>query len=200
MFRRQLGMMKSTLADTKDAANAARKNADATERLVERASDTAKKELRAYVGVREQRIQELGNNQYQAFILIENSGKTPAYELKFTWNWALGGRSGPSGGFTLPKPIGSMPFAPSGQRPIRQGLWTLTQDDIPRIATDGSHDIYVWGRIEYKDIYGDDRHVSFRFVTREITREQTMDRNGRLLGTRITGWALQPTPEGNDAS
>ncbi len=160
------------------------------------AREKGRLELRAYIGLREYVIRLIPQNVFQIQITIENTGKTNAKDVRIYFDYTI-----EDSGFTGPFPIGtmggSMPLSPNGQRHFRTVIQRLTPQDIPRIASD--REIFVWGCIEFLDIYNKRQHVKFRLNTRETILGVGVDGTGREVG-RIGGWALQPTQDGNDAS
>ena len=170
----------------------------ATGALVMGADETAKKELRAYIAIKEIFIRRLdvesADPMYQAVVRFENSGRTSAKQ----WRWSLDVGVGdsdmlPDRGFTIPQLTAPMPLAPNAQWESRQVFWKdhgneISPEDARRMTT--KRFAFVWGRAEYLDIFDKPQWVDFRFVTREV----------RSDGRGIAGWALQPTAEGNDAS
>lgn len=156
-----------------------------------------RKELRAYVGIKDQGIRFLAIGRFQAFITVDNSGRTPAHELRISLHVGIGNDDAPDGGFMESAPVGRMPLGPNAERFVRQVLWDLQQEDVGRIAVVG-HDrcAFVWGRIDYRDIFGARHQLRYRFITREVIQEVSVDEQGRQRA-RTVGWALQPTEEGN---
>jgi hypothetical protein len=158
---------------------------------------TSRLELRAYVGFKEHVIRLIPNGMFQIQMLIENSGKTTARDVRLFMNYTVQD-SGHAGPFPIEELRSPVPMAPNAQRSWRALIRReLPPNDVPRIAHD--REIFVWGRIGYLDIYGERHHTDFRFNTRETITESGADAQG-VIRTRIAGWALQPTEEGNDAS
>jgi hypothetical protein len=165
------------------------------------AREKGRLELRAYLGIKEQFIRRIPNGQFQVVLTIQNSGKTPARNVRLTFEVETGDDHAPEGGFILADTRGQRPLAPNAEWVVRQVIWELRAEDIDLIARIGTNRvIYVWGRIEYQDIYGGAQHVNFRFVTREVSQENVIDGNGIVVAIRTGGWPLQPTDEGNNAS
>ena len=166
------------------------------------AREKGRKELRAYLGIKEAKIHRLPNGQFQAVIVVENSGRTPAREVRRSLNVGWGPRTGPEQGPDFPIGIltGQMQLAPTGQWETRQILWNLPEKDIERIALHPTDRFaFVWGRVEYLDIYDELQHVNFRFITLELVTAVARFPDGRTVPVLI-GWALHPTEQGNDAS
>lgn len=162
--------------------------------------DTARRELRAYIGVKSQAIRLLLTGRYQAVVTISNSGQTPAHKVRRSLDVGVGNTA--DFYFAKPQLSGQMPMAPNAEWELRQVLWDLAEDDerIGRIAVaDSELRAFAWGRIEYVDIYGRPCSTTFRFETREVAMEFITTTDGRRL-QRVSGWALSPTEEGNEAT
>ncbi len=165
-----------------------------TGNLVKGAEDTAKKQLRAYIGIQDQIIRRVPDGRYQAVITIVNSGRTPAHNVRRILK--VGVFDAEHTDFDTSGLIGQMPMAPNSQYVMRKIVDELKPDDIPKINNpeSGIH-VFMWGRIEYKDIYKVQQHVNFRFISREVI---TAYSNEGLASSG--GWALQPTENGNEAT
>jgi hypothetical protein len=162
------------------------------------ARETAKLELRAYIGFRELVIRVLPNGRFQIQAVIENSGRTPANDVRFFWDYNVHA-SGYNGPFPVSEAATSAPLMPTAQRSIRAVISRdrLRTEDHHRIAQD--LEIFVWGKIKFRDIYRIEQTVDFRFHTREVITTTVVDESGTPQ-TSLAGWALQPTREGNEAS
>ena len=88
LFIWQLGLIRKGLADTKEAADAARDTAKATTDFVILARETAERQLRAYVFVDYARATLIRAKQKSfAEIVVRNFGKTPAYKGTFKFEF-----------------------------------------------------------------------------------------------------------------
>ncbi|MGE0873214.1 MAG: hypothetical protein AB7O31_00935 [Burkholderiales bacterium] len=182
------------------SADAAKESAEGTMSSVRAIEGTSALELRAYLGLREHVIQKLNTNSYQIQLHLRNTGHTPARKVRAGFDWSIGGSDGPPEGFPAPALHGSYPLGPGMERPLRRVMRNFTEAQADMAGnTPPTGDIFVWGRIEYEDIYDTPQHLSFRFVTRETTTEVVKNEEGRFAIVR-TGWALQATEEGNEAS
>ena len=91
LFIWQLRLIRESLADTKTAAEAANKSADAAEHTVSTMKDTAERQLRAYVSVDSAEIIDLvAGFTPAARLIVKNSGQTPAYNLTGIGGIAIG--------------------------------------------------------------------------------------------------------------
>jgi hypothetical protein len=160
------------------SANAASRSAKATER-----------HLRAYVFVHSASITFDRGTIPQAEVRIANFGQTPAHDVRMwihLWieEWPLK--------ITLPTPTQNFPMASSvlsqGTEPVtmRTGRkMPIPKDQLPLIGTPKGT-IYVYGRIEYVDVFGERRWTNYRLI---------YGGSEGVLGDR-----LQPDIEGNDAN
>ena len=165
----------------------------AGERQLTHLKDSAERQLGAYVGVSEGKIisHDMGNT-FVAEISIKNSGQTPAYKVTHSISTELRDR--------LQRP--KEPFAESPKLPQEWVLmpgfsWML----VKNIAVGGpsgagaiskQKDIFVWGRVDYEDVFDKPQWLSFRFVTSERAIRQ---HDGTVM--RTIGWELDPCGEGN---
>jgi hypothetical protein len=178
-----------------------RRQLELTEQTIRDGNEAAKRQMRAYLVVHEAVIRLLPTGLMQAVVVLKNTGKSPAHMVRRALLVGFGSGSGKiqnldtAGGFYDGFPIerthGQMPLAPDGLWEIRQVLWLLNANVWGTIATNSNQDVYVWGRAEYMDIYGEPQVLNYRFKTAELI----MGGNGF-----IAGWALHPTEDGNDAS
>ncbi len=138
----------------------------ATRKLVIDAKETSKRQLRAYISVTATgRIPNSVNPTLPAFqIKIKNTGQTPAYGVK-SWR-GIGIHEFPL--VTELQPMGSVTNADTvvGSRcdsvlPVRRT--TPFAPEQVKGVTDGTHALYIFGRIEYKDAFGDTRFTDFCF-------------------------------------
>lgn len=201
MFRRQLGIMEGTVVDTSRAATSAERMAIATKAMADQAADRAKRELRPYISIKDKGIRLLTpQGIFQAFVIFTNGGRTPAKDVRVFLDHDLqdSGYQGPFAEQQRPAGTG-FPLGPDREHSVRAVMPEVAREDPNRIARD--REIFVWGRIDYTDIYGDSHWATFRFHTREAIHEVSYRHEvAQVIERRITGWALQPTPDGNDES
>jgi hypothetical protein len=164
----------------------------ATRELVTGADNTAKRQLRAYISVKEDdhepiRDVSLPDNPSAHFldihILIKNVGQTPAFKLT-QWTKVHTGK------FITQLPSFDAEPSPGVYMPPGMEMACVTRIDTPwtrqmiEMDTGDGMCLHVWGEIHYLDSFDTPRFVKFRFVKRHGD----------------TGKALECYPEGNDAN
>ena len=129
----------------------------ATRRLVLGAEKTAERQLRAYISViATGKIPNSMNPRLPAYqIKIKNTGQTPAYGMK-SWR-GIGIHELPL--VTELKPMGNVTDADpvlgsqcEAVLPIRR-VTPFSSEQIASVKV-GTHAIYIFGRVEYKDAFG----------------------------------------------
>jgi hypothetical protein len=166
----QLDEMKSTGKQTdiiietnKKLAEATQQSADAASDSVKLTKETAESQLRAYVFADALEIRKFGTNEpLEGWLFLKNSGATPAYglergaKLMYTRfpatefdeiEW-----SGTEGHLA---PHGEVFFGPI---PLPRALTAVETSNV--IA--GTHAIYLFGKIRYRDAFGHQRSIEFR--------------------------------------
>lgn len=168
--------------------------------------DTARKELRAYLGIPDPIVDRLGigfGNHFQARVTVTNTGRTPAKDVHKWMKCKLVDKGDmivfDQSEFDPPK----RPIAPDSHWHLREDFTKWTDDEIAAI-TRYEKILYVWGQINYKDIYNDPHTTEFRFRTyaRRFGDVESInpmpDGSSRKIVERVTiGWTLEPEPEGN---
>lgn len=141
----------------------------ATYRLVAGADLTAERQLRAYVFVSLADGEKLfldENGCLSAPLIIKNYGQTPAYNLKCSV--FIGPCKLPLAEILDPPNYtgGSVGCLPHNQahRQYPTVLRPLTETEIEGI-TSGKYGMFVWGYLEYKDIFKSVQNVQFRMVS-----------------------------------
>jgi len=215
LFWWQLRLIRSSLADTKSAAEAAKKSAEIAERTVITMKDTAERQLRAHVFVEMGYIGNVADPlpTYTGVpspnpaainfptvgpivnLRIKNFGQTPAYEV-IHWTFIPIIREYPLNPQTpLPKrqrvpgaPITKMTLGPGGIiiKNIRMNA-QLTAQEIDDLRN-GSKAIYIWGIIVYKDVFKKWHRTRYRMM-------HVVHGGAIGLSTDLTGYG-----EGNDAT
>ena len=160
----------------------------ATDNLVKGSDDTAKRELRAYVGT-----EHIGvlDNPVRGGIVVKNFGRTIATEVEVRI----------AGAFANTQPIAN--FSLGGRKckaihmPSEVTQWNepvAIQGNDRALLNSGTGSVYVWGRIDYKDVFGEPHWTTFRFMTE--------GRPGPLDDPYFSGhgWKVQTCHEGNDAN
>jgi len=148
-------------------------------------SDTAQRQLRAYIGVSESGLKLQPENIPEGQVYIKNFGQTPAYNVRQWIAIALLPHPLPT---NLPEPpegfLTSTSLIPSGGHhinvvPVKQPI----PADILALLATPELALYVYGRVVYEDIFGKERHTQYRLIYggREGIRKKTTS-NGILMG------------------
>ncbi len=128
------------------------------------ARDTARRQLRAYVGVEDPSFGE----KFPSFVNIpvENGGQTPAYGLNAHLNrkWVPAGQGIPKG-FDYPDlgagtGISSVAYLNPGQRRIF--TFPIENTELES-AQKGEIDLFIYGHVDYVDIYKAQRSSVFSY-------------------------------------
>jgi len=164
----------------------------ATKRLVEGAQDTARRQLRAYVSISNAEITGVEDGCTQARLGIKNSGQTPAYDLTILGGMTIREAAVAGQNVNLWPEDGDVPFGKttlgSGQE-LRHFIDGPALTPQQRAAVQsGTHGIFLYGEILYKDLFSRDRD--------RFTRYRLMQ--GGEAGVREN--ALVACKEGNEAS
>ncbi len=138
----------------------------ATRDVVLDGRDTAERQLRAYVFVSDTNYDSTGvtfPNVVAYMPTMKNSGQTPAYDVVFRTQIAFCPKD------KLPplEPLGdNVSYAPLAPGAVLKSPQPPMQIDLGRLALiqAGTHAVYLYGRIEYRDIFGTLRHTTFRYV------------------------------------
>lgn len=183
VFIWQLRMMRSSLKDAEDAANAAKESATAAKESVETARDTAKKQLRAYLGVSGITI-EISNPESPTShadgifwdftrLAIRNAGQTPARNVKVHVNWVWGNFSAViPAGFGYPDyndPGGEAAGGIESVAIVMPGdtyetLIGIGDNSPMKRAWKREYKMYFYGRVLYEDIYGESHRTTFCYA------------------------------------
>jgi hypothetical protein len=159
-----------------------------TRKMLDSTRDTARRQLRAYLGFPDAFIENLGAGRFQIQITVANSGRTRALHVTKWIKAALLDRSE------------NCPFEEQKFDRIQHALaprsrWRLREDcdwsdDLAAAIQRSDKIVHVWGQVRYTDIYGEPHLSNFRF------RSQA----ARYTNGTIAGWTLEPHEEGNDLS
>lgn len=165
LFLWQLRLIRESLADTKKAADAANKSADAAERTVNTMKDTAIRQLRAYVSVSVAEIEDVITGFIpRAHLAVKNFGQTPAYDLigiggmamGVSWETLTPPSSEPIEVTKTSLAAGAITIQViSGKRPLRPGE--------REALLDGSKTLWVYGEMRYRDTFDIERITEYRF-------------------------------------
>jgi hypothetical protein len=161
------------------------------------ASDTAERQLRAYVCVDSALLKFPQPDVPEAQIHFKNCGQTPAYDVRgwiHTW-------------------FDECPLKvvlPSAPADLRKGTETLApgrhsifvapkKPPLPpqflQILGTPKFTLYVYGEVRYKDIFGMERSTKYRLIHGGAEGVRSVrDKQG------VETWLLKPDAEGNDAT
>lgn len=164
LFIWQLRLIRESLVDTKTAAEAANKSADAAEHTVSTMKDTAERQLRAYVSVDSAEIIDLAAGLTPAArLIVKNSGQTPAYNLTGIGGIAIG-----ESFEKLPPPTGSTAMSKSSLSAgaiadqLHQAPQPLTSEAMAALIA-GTVILWVYGELHYRDTFDVIRFTKYRF-------------------------------------
>jgi hypothetical protein len=168
------------------AANIAKRSADIAEKTVQTMQDTAQRELRAYVFVTDLSF-DFESTEPVAVVRFENRGKTPAYDCVHTYMTEF--REYPLLS-PLPEPVnrfvGRGSLAPGdGRTSYNRAVRAFTHEENNTLRS-GTRAIYVYGHIQYKDVFGHER----------VTKHRGMQ--GGVAGVRDRQMVV--AEEGNEAT
>jgi hypothetical protein len=136
------------------------------------AQNTAMRQLRAYVLVKEATFvepPEVGR-PWEVNLTLENYGQTPAYDATVRLSRELEPAKPSDAVLTLGadvKPLGQLPIPPRNPQIIRNTCaeWhseLIRWNDIAR----NKREAYIWGRVDYSDIDGNPCFTRFQMVNR----------------------------------
>ncbi len=159
--------------------------------------NSAKKQLRAYVGVSESGLKLDPPNIPEGQVNIKNYGQTPAYKVR---HWiGIGVLPHPLVS-KLPEPPGGLQLSisilsPGGHHTLVVPVKTpIRASDLSSLYTP-EHTLYVYGHIVYEDIFGEEWSTDYRFFCGGSDGLRTKkDSRGVLMGL------MQADSKGNNAS
>lgn len=142
----------------------------ATRRLAIDTQRTDKRQLRAYVSVRGTEVH--GDAAQPRFTVeLVNCGQTPAHEMT-AWigsafrDFPLNGTLSP-----LESPSHKQSLGPSVPSLLRKALKRGFLPEEIQQMRDNTHALYIFGRCNYKDIFGEAHFTDFRFAYRDTIGE-----------------------------
>jgi hypothetical protein len=166
LFWRQLDIMDDSLVDSKTAAIAAKDAAEATKESVALTRQTAERQLRAYVFV--EKIDPPKRDAPRVFfnVAYKNSGQTPAYDVVVRANTAFGPAQlkSPLVDPAKPRPTASRFILPPGSTHYMQVVPLNLRPEQIAACDAGTHSIYIFGTIRYRDAFKKDRWTNFRYA------------------------------------
>jgi hypothetical protein len=168
------------------------------------ARDTARRELRAYLTIPKIDVHVVKGNLVQTLLVIENAGRTPAFDFS-GWTCLYVGAirlmnglantpttlpaAGPAQASSAPTIIGpgsakdlrNMSFCGHSGAPTAQ----LTSSELTRLK-DGVAAIYLYGRWTYRDAFGADRYIAYHVINNDFmgltTNGSTIDMKDGFQG------------------
>jgi hypothetical protein len=163
----EAGLLLITIVFTAWAAIAASRAAGAADKAVEVTSNTARRQLRAYIAAKECVINWENERTIRAVVTLINTGQTPAYQVK-AW---LGIGDDPEG-----RPPQSVPH--TSKNDVGSGLTShiigrngpMSEDLWGRIRSRKTL-FYFWGEMTYRDVFDDEHITSFRFMLNPDPKE-----------------------------
>jgi len=173
LFWWQLRLIRASLVDAKIAAGAARDSADIAERTAASMEDTARRELRAYIGVTVYAPPKLVVGQRaELAIRIDNFGQTPARKT-ITWGAAriFPYPPVPNMDFSEITPTGDpeallscYPGSDGGIKDLVLTREPLTAEEGAAISVGTSERLYGYGTVYYEDVFKTTHHTEFCFI------------------------------------
>jgi hypothetical protein len=176
-----------TLCETRRAASAAIRAANAADKAIELQGATSHKELRAYISVSKAAVawSEDESILYRDIVVVvnfKNCGQTPARNVL---SWGTYASTAEPHKVVFGDRPDEMPVVSSGvQGPDQSGHIQFTvphiagEDDEIVSLTNGKKTLFVWGRIDYIDIFNKARWTMFRFV---MPREGVHETGGKFM-------------------
>lgn len=171
------------------AAFAAAAAARAAQQSVNFAENTGKRQLRAYLtidGARASCISTVTNIKPQ--VVIKNVGQTPAYSVRACVCIENAPRSDPPPITKLVPFISDAVIGPGSSIELGCAPIQLTVPEFEAVRS-GGNAIFVWGRVEYKDVFGQLHYLTYRDASLNFRSEP----NGPAW------FDLSPTEAGNEA-
>ncbi len=183
-----------TIFYARESAKAATNAAEAAEKAVTNAQAHAAQELRAYVSLESAHIEirdvpnNLTSKRLRVVLDIKNSGQTPAYDVTTSFVcevWDI-----PHIGATYREVEqrndrdGKSIVGPGATFEIRLNDLIIPYSDVSLIDG-GMKKIYIWGRVDYRDIFNEWRWVRTRLRSLELSKNV---------------WKVGPCQEGNEAN
>jgi hypothetical protein len=182
--------MKRSIAQTTRGADAAHRSADAAKEALALSNKTAERQLRAYVHIHDVRMSEMNSGfDPNIQIVLKNFGQTPAREITNTCN-VVAVATQPMESIFKPGNIYELADLAPGQQVFSQTTLPSNQWATwkPNIITK-TLSVYVFGRIDYVDAFGESRFSEYRLRlpidTRGIIDESSLVMDNRA-GNRTT--------------
>ncbi len=188
---------KDLAAKTALAATAASNGVSEARKAYTLAEKNAKRQLRAYICLESAEV-TLPNGQPLALVNFKNFGETPAYEVH-GWIAVEAGPHPLQGSLPIPTDKMVKPKTTVGPKsgfgyPGRRKTHLFTGAEIATISGKSAA-LYVYGRVEYRDAFGDYWYTNVRLMAGGIAGLRTStSKDGSVR------WVIGPDLEGNDAT
>ena len=168
---------------------------EAGERQLEHLKEISQQQLGAYVGVESCEVVSADwGNTFIVEVRIKNAGQTPAFNVTHSIKADLQVLHGDPLNFDLPdRNPGKLPIAPGFLFALRAPIAIGGASGTTSIEV-GQRTIFVWGRIDYEDVFDKPQHLPFRFRNGEAIRKQVGD------AMKTVGFRMEPCDEGNSAT
>jgi len=143
-----------------------RQTANAAKDAIALATDTAKHQLRAYVAIWGGSIEPRENAEpphVAIHVELQNSGQTPGYTFR-SWLHAVISEPDTDPFFSVPD-LSDRPFSiigPGIHTNLHQSV-IATKEEIADLYTRKKR-LYLWGRVEYQDAFGNAQFLSFHAI------------------------------------
>jgi hypothetical protein len=136
-----------------------------TKDLVEEGNETARRELRAYVALREASIHNFAvDEKPEIHLKLTNYGRTPAYRLRVTLDTNIRPDAGELP--TLQEVTQAAGHLAPGAdfQSLKTPEWIVSRQQYFALQTP-SHTLFVYGIVRYVDTFGQERFTKFRLMT-----------------------------------
>jgi hypothetical protein len=197
-LQRQIGLIEQQDIATKKQLEISKSAVDIAVKQTEVASDTAMRQLRAYLCISKGRLNFTKEGPLEPQLHIVNGGQTPAYEVRSWIEVAVRehppfhGTPDLAGFRDELQAVGIIP--PNGEN-------IMVSRKVPMAVAEKTflqtrfQILYVYGEITYKDAFGKDRYTKFRLIFGGPTGcRRKIDKDGEEMGY------LSMDSEGNEAS
>jgi hypothetical protein len=152
------------LPELKRQAEAAKDAAIAAKESTDLSRDTAKKQLRAYMAIRQGRIFLLEGGALRLKVEIENFGQTPAYEIQGGFKSAFSAYPRTESWEPPQASLTSKAIVGSGKAFYMGGNIPWTQKDIEGLRNSPNKVLFVTGRFTYLDIFKESHGLRVQLV------------------------------------
>jgi hypothetical protein len=155
---------KTNFEQAKTAVQAAVDGAKAATRQAMIAEDTEQRQLRAYVGVEDHKLSNVGSGQRPHWeITIKNFGQTPATGVSYRVASVIDYSQSPTKLSEKPFEGSGILFPGDRMTPTNDVTNPLTPVDMTGISS-GNTLFHVYGQVKYRDAFGERRCTKFRLM------------------------------------